>query len=134
MFKYPCKCVLVNNGSCYMNKCFIYLTFIDIHWFARILPNGYFIQMNIEYVIFLWGFEYYPCVSYLTDFDLDPRSISPREAGRCTLTSVQISGRGRSFRRSRLVSFLPRREGVTRRSILNGLRSLSALCSIHLTH
>ena len=77
-----------------MNKCFIYLTFIDIHWFARILPNGYFIQMNIEYVIFLWGFEYYPCVSYLTDFDLDPRSISPREASRCTLSSVQISGRG----------------------------------------
>ena len=71
-----------------MNKCFIYLTFIDIHWFARILPNGYFIQMNIEYVIFLWGFEYYPCVSYLTDFDLDPRSISPREASRCTPVPV----------------------------------------------
>ena len=86
-----------------MNKCFIYLTFIDIHWFARILPNGYFIQMNIEYVIFLWGFEYYPCVSYLTDFDLDPRSISPREVGRCTLV-LRYQG-----------------EGVTRRSILNGL-------------
>ena len=85
-----------------MNKCFIYLTFIDIHWFARILPNGYFIQMNIEYVIFLWGFEYYPCVSYLTDFDLDPRSISPREVGRCTLV-LRYKG-----------------EGVTRRSILNG--------------
>ena len=90
-----------------MNKCFIYLTFIDIHWFARILPNGYFIQMNIEYVIFLWGFEYYPCVSYLTDFDLDPRSISPREASRCTPV---FRYQGEVVHFVALVSFLPRRE------------------------
>ena len=97
-----------------MNKCFIYLTFIDIHWFARILLNGYFIQMNIEYVIFLWGFEYHPSVAYLTDFDLDPRSISPREAGRCT--------------------FVPRYQGGKGNETINSPWSLISLRSLFMTH